>query len=41
LTVTNVYKVGKKVTEFLAVSGAFAALIMAGPILQALGLLKG
>jgi hypothetical protein len=41
VTVTNVYKKARVVTEFIVGSAAVAALIMVGPILQSIGWLKG
>jgi len=41
MSVTNAYKLGKQVTSFIAFSFAWAALIMAGPILQACGVIGG
>jgi hypothetical protein len=41
MTVTNVYKVAKAVTGFLALCTVYAGLIMAGPILNALGVIGG
>jgi hypothetical protein len=41
VTVTNVYKVGKVVTEFIVLSAGLAGLIMAGPILYVFGIIGG
>jgi len=41
LTVTNVYKVGKVVTEYIVGSVAVAGLICVGPILNAFGIIGG
>jgi len=41
MSVTNAYKVARSVTEFIVGSFICAALIMAGPILQACGVIGG
>jgi hypothetical protein len=41
VTVTNVYKKSKVVTEYILICAGVAGMIMAGPILQALGIIGG
>lgn len=41
MSVTNVYKVGKAVTEYIVICAGIAAMIMAGPILQTFGIIGG
>jgi hypothetical protein len=41
VTVTTVYKKAKAVTEYLLICAGVAGVIMLGPILQAVGIIKG
>jgi hypothetical protein len=41
LSVTNVYKKAKAVTEYLVICAGVAGVIMLGPILQTFGIIGG